>query len=103
MSRPRENVMDELPDLRSDADVDALMSRLRARINPPPARGAVANGGAAASLDHSGDLAALHEAFASTVVRAMTVMVEALEELAIDEAGTPPPRARPRTPRRKRP
>src|SRR4029434_2110981 len=30
--RRREPVMDQLPDLRSDADVDALMARVRAQL-----------------------------------------------------------------------
>jgi hypothetical protein len=94
--------MDELPDLRSDADVDALMARLRARITPPPARVAVTNAATAASPDGTGDLVAQQEALASAVARAMTAMVEALEEFGIEEAGGARRRPRPRTPRRRR-
>ena len=93
--------MDELPDLRSDADVDALMARLRARMSPPPSRGTAANAGAAASPDAS-DLVALHEGLASTLVRAMTVMVDALEELAAQDPGATPRRARQSTSQRRK-
>jgi hypothetical protein len=102
MSRHTENVMDELPDLRSDADVDALMARLRARIAPPPARVAVSEAGAAASPDGIRDLLALQEALASAVARAMTAMVEALEEFGVDEAAGARRGPRPRTTRRRR-
>jgi hypothetical protein len=90
----QENLMDELPDLRSDADVDALMARLRARIAPPPSSDTAAAVDARPRVtdgDGVGDLVAVQEAFADTVVRAMTVMVEALEEFAIDDDsdGTP--------------
>jgi hypothetical protein len=109
MSR-QENAMDELPDLRSDADVDALMARLRARLAPPPPpdpAGVVDTRARVAAGEHVADLVAVQEAFADTVVRAMTTMVEALEELTIDgnARGTPAaPRVRRRTSsRRKRP
>jgi hypothetical protein len=98
MSRRTEKVMDELPELRSDADVDALMARLRARINPPPSRGTGATTGTAAP--EGSDLAALHEGLASALVRAMTVMVDALEELAVEDAATAPRRTRRSTARR---
>lgn len=98
MSRHAENLMDELPDLRSDVDVDALMARIRARITPPPPRTVAPAAGAAGTVDGTSDLVALQEAFASTVVRAMAVIVDALEEFAIDDRASTPRPARPRTP-----
>jgi len=92
--------MDELPDLQSDADVDALMARLRARIDPVPPRRALADTGCPAPIaDGLGDLLAVQEAFASTVVRAMELMVATLEDVALDH-GSAAPRSRPARPRR---
>jgi hypothetical protein len=93
--------MDELPDLQSDADVDALMARLRRRLDPvPPRRPAVADTGRPAPIaDGLGDLLAVQEAFASTIVRAMELMVVTLEDVALDH-GSAAPRSRPARPRR---
>ena len=77
MSQRREPIMDELPELHSDADVDALMARLRARVAPPQAAAVPAEPSTrqAASDDAVRDLVAAQDTFASTVVRAMQVMV----------------------------
>jgi hypothetical protein len=108
--------MDELPDLTSDADVDALMTRLRARLEPPPtlpARGdAVGAGEFAQAFDN---LVAAHEGLAASMVRAMEVIVDTIEELsaeqqpvaapaaAVVQARALSPRVRPATRRAPRP
>jgi hypothetical protein len=83
--------MDHLPELQSDADVDALMARLRARIDAgPPTRPVAAAPPAPAVAALADDLHTLlvaQEAFASTVVRAMTLVVETIEEEAADRTG----------------
>ena len=84
MSHGTENIMDELPELQSDADVDALMARLRAKVVPPPAAAAERaqpSATPASTDDPIRDLVAAQETFAASVVRAMQVMVEAFEDL----------------------
>ena len=81
--------MDDLPDLQSDADVDALMGRLRAKLAPvslAPVSSAPAASAPPmpATTGAFGDLVAAQEALAVTMVRAMDVMAEALEELHAD-------------------
>ena len=78
--------MDELPELHSDADVDALMARLRTRIAPPQAAAVPAEPSMrqATSDDAVRDLVAAQDTFAATVVRAMQVMVELFEDLEPD-------------------
>jgi hypothetical protein len=75
--------MDELPELHSDADVDALMARLRARVTPLQAAAVPAEPSTrpATSDDAVRDLVAAQDTFAATVVRAMQVMVEVFEDL----------------------
>jgi hypothetical protein len=84
--RLEHNTMDELPELRSDADVDALMARLRTKVAPapaplpsvePPVKPAVSD-------DAVRDLAAPQDGFAAAVVRAMLIMAETLEEFEAD-------------------
>jgi hypothetical protein len=86
--------MDELPDLRSDEDVDALMARLRARITPPaPSNpqigmshtGAPPSGATSPALAEF--LGAQGEA-TETMARALRVLAEAIEDLAIDETAS---------------
>ena len=85
--------MDELPELHSDADVDALMARLRARVAPPQAAAVPAEPSTrqATSDDAVRDLVAAQDTFAATVVRAMQVMVEVFEDLepAAQPTGSP--------------
>jgi hypothetical protein len=87
-----EHAMDELPDLQSDADVDALMARLRARIDVHT----VTSSGAACGQSWGeqpnglGDLLAAQDIFAATVVRAMDLMVATLEELTAEEVRRKP-------------
>lgn len=81
--------MDELPDLQSDADVDALMARLRARIDSgPPARPAIEAATPPVSLgDGIGELLAAQDAFAAAIVRAMSLIADTLEEVAAEDRG----------------
>lgn len=81
--------MDELPDLQSDADVDALMARLRARIDSgPPARPAIEAATPPVSLgDGIGELLAAQDAFAAATVRAMSLIADTLEEVAAEDRG----------------
>jgi len=110
MSRHKEPEI-ELPDLQTDADVDALMTRLRARIEPDPPAPSAGTGEPPSFADTFDDLVAAHEGLASSMVRAMEVIVETLEEIAPDfdePAPAPPPRssrvkaARPNAGRRSR-
>lgn len=94
MSHGTENIMDELPELQSDADVDALMARLRARVVPPPAPAAEPaqpSTRPASTDDAVRDLVAAQDTFAASVVRAMQMMVEALEDLepTVDDTSAP--------------
>lgn len=86
--------MDELPELRSDEDVDALMARLRARITPPAASTAdirTSHAGspppAVASPALTEFLTAQSEATA-TMLRALRVLADAIDDLAVDETGS---------------
>jgi hypothetical protein len=110
MSRPKDSDI-ELPDLQTDADVDALMARLRARIVPEPPAPPAETGEPRSFADTFDDLVAAHEGLASSMVRAMEVIVETLEEIAPDrdepaEGPLPPSSrvkaARPHTRRRSR-
>jgi len=93
VSHRMEPIMDELPELQSDADVDALMARLRAKVAPPQAAAVPAEPSTrqAASDDAVRDLVAAQDTFAATVVRAMQVMVEVFEDLerAAQPTGSP--------------
>jgi hypothetical protein len=96
MTDGMERLMDDLPDLQSDADVDALMGRLRAKLAPAPVApvSSVPDAGTPppATAAAFGDVVAAQEALASTMVRAMGVIAEALEELhadAVEHAARP--------------
>ena len=73
--------MDQLPDLRSDADVDALMARLRAKLAAQASPGE----GPAPAVERSGnalrDLLAVQEEHAAATIRAMQVIADTLEEI----------------------
>jgi len=93
--------MDQLPDLQSDADVDALMARLRTKLarpaSPAPAT-------AAASTERSGnalrDFLAVQEEYAAATCHALQLIAETLEEIGEVErpraAGTQSRAAAPR-------
>lgn len=88
---------DTLPDLQSDADVDALLARIHARVQPaatppPPAAVALAPLAAAAPHDTFAAFASAYDGFAATMVRALEVMAASLEELEADAVPAAPPR-----------
>jgi len=70
--------MDQLPDLQSDADVDALMARVRAKlvVAAPPA--------AVPPSERSGnalrDFLAVQEEYASAMIHALEAIGAALED-----------------------
>src|SRR5688500_5615773 len=76
MTNGMERLMDDLPDLQSDADVDALMGRLRAKLAPvslAPVSSAPSAGAPPmpATTGAFGELVAAQEALVVTIVRAM--------------------------------
>jgi hypothetical protein len=86
--------MDELPDLQTDADVDALMGRLRARVAPPVAAMPIVRkeAGEAPPPPATGGLAELlsaQETLTGVMMRAMTAIAEALDELHAGDGGAP--------------
>src|SRR5262245_10207416 len=92
--------MDELPELRSDEEVDALLARLRAKIAPPAPHASPTSETPATSSHALTDFLAAHGDATATMVRALQVLAEAVDELAAEG-----PRAqgsglssRPRTP-----
>jgi hypothetical protein len=95
--------MDDLPELKSDADVDALMARLRAKVaakSPPPPRSDAATHEPASQDD------AIEEELASVIARAMQVMADTLDDLEAEVRSVRPAtrsiRARKTAARRKR-
>jgi hypothetical protein len=85
--------VDELPELRSDEDVDALMARLRAKLattSPPRPESPAASAPPDTAL---GALLAAHGGLASTLARAIVVLAETLDELQA-EASPPSSPAR---------
>ena len=72
--------MDQLPDLQSDADVDALMARIRAKL----VVAAPAGPSAVATPERSGnalrDFLVVQEEYASTMIHALEVIGAALED-----------------------
>jgi hypothetical protein len=80
--------MDQLPDLQSDADVDALMARVRAKLVVPTPAGAPA----AATSERSGnalrDFLAVQEEYASAMMHALDVIGAALEDFDQEKENT---------------
>jgi hypothetical protein len=76
--------MDELPELTNDADVDALMARVRARVQPPSQPGSQQTTPAALSGSALAEFLAAQQEFAAAMVRAMTVIADTFEELQAD-------------------
>jgi hypothetical protein len=74
--------MDQLPDLQSDADVDALMARLRAKLAAPASTAPVT---AAAPIERSGnalrDFLAVQEEYAAAACHALQLIAETLEDI----------------------
>jgi hypothetical protein len=86
--------MDQLPDLQSDADVDALMARVRAKL----AVAAPSTPSATATSERSGnalrDFLAVQEEYAATMIHALEVIGAALEDLHDERENTPRGRGR---------
>ena len=80
--------MDQLPDLQSDADVDALMARVRANlvVAAPAAAPAVA------TSERSGntlrDFLAVQEEYASAMIHALDAIGAALEDFEDEREDT---------------
>ena len=80
--------MDQLPDLQSDADVDALMARVRAKL----VVAAPAAAPAAATSERSGnalrDFLAVQEEYASAMIHVLEVVAGTLEDFHDETANT---------------
>jgi hypothetical protein len=77
----KEQIMEQLPDLRSDADVDALMARLRARLAPAAQPRQSPDLPDERSGNALRDFLAVQEEHAAEVLRAMQVIADTLEDL----------------------
>lgn len=79
--------MDQLPDLQSDADVDALMARVRAKLMVAAPAAAPA-----ATSERSGnalrDFLAVQEEYASAMIQALDVISAALEDVDDERENT---------------
>ena len=73
--------MDQLPDIQSDADVDALMARLRAKVAGTAAPGPPAVSSAERSGNALRDFLAVHEEYASAICHALQVVADTLDDL----------------------
>ena len=89
--------MDELPELQSDADVDTLMARLRSKLAPASPAPLPVSESSAASVEHTlRDSLAVQQELASTMVRAMQVMADTLDDLQAEAEPPAPPTVRAR-------
>jgi len=80
--------MDDLPELKSDADVDALMARLRAKVvaaSPPPARSD------APAREQANDDDAIEKELAAVIARVLQVMADSLDDLEAEVRSRRPP------------
>ena len=98
--------MDELPELRSDEDVDALLARLRAKIAPSVSSNTDISAAEASpdqAPDALTDFIAAHGDATAAMVRALKVLADAIDDLAVDEAraSTPAKPTRSTKPREK--
>jgi len=72
--------MDDLPELKSDADVDALMARLRAKVAATSSQSKPVD----ASTQAANDDDAIEQEMASVIARAMNVMADSLDDLEVE-------------------
>jgi hypothetical protein len=86
--------MDQLPDLQSDADVDALMARVRAKLVVAAPSGPSATQRSESSGSALRDFLAMQEEYASVMTHALKVIGAALEDLDDEKENTHPPRGR---------
>ncbi len=73
--------MDELPDLRSDEDVDALMAKLRAKLGPQVTRASEYPSTSDPTGDPWSDFLAAQGEFTTTMLQAVRALTEAVDEL----------------------
>ena len=73
--------MDELPELRSDEDVDALMARLRAKLGPVTQAVSDPHLTTEPSADPLSDFLAAQGELTTTMIRAMTLLANVFDEL----------------------
>src|SRR5262245_36964707 len=73
--------MDDLPELKSDADVDALMARLRAKVAATSSPSTRVDASTQASTQATHDDDAIEQELASVIARAMNVMADSLDDL----------------------
>ena len=73
--------MDELPELRSDEEVDALLARLRAKVAPPTTHRAPTQIVSDSSGHALTELLSAQAEATKAIVRALQVLAEAVEEL----------------------
>jgi hypothetical protein len=86
--------MDELPELQSDEEVDALLARLRATIAPPAPR-AHTHTASERATDALSDFLSVQGEATTTIARALKLLAEEVEDVAL-EAGQPASRGRKR-------
>ena len=75
--------MDELPELRSDEEVDALLARLRASIAPPAAH-AQADATSDPSTDALSEFLSVQGEATTTIARALKLLAEEVDELVAE-------------------
>jgi hypothetical protein len=73
--------VDELPELRSDQDVDALMARLRAKLGTNGSPAAEPQPASEPSSNPWSDFLAAQGEFTATMLRAVQVLADAVDEL----------------------
>ena len=76
--------MDELPELRTDQEVDALLARLRAKIAPAALPASPTHVPSEPSSHALTDFFAAQQEATDTMVRALQVLAEAIDELDVD-------------------
>ena len=77
--------MDELPELQSDEEVDALLARLRTTIAPPAPR-THAHRASDPATDALSDFLSVQGEATTTIARALKLLAEEVEDVAL-EAG----------------
>lgn len=84
--------MDQLPDIQSDADVDALMARIRAKLAPPASSSQAPDSLAPPSGNALRDFLTVQEEHASTMVHALRVIADVFEDLQAEAEAVRKPR-----------
>lgn len=79
-----ETHVNELPELRSDQDVDALLARLRAKIAPAAPQAPQPHGSADPSSNALADFLTAQGEATATMVRALHMLADTIDELAAE-------------------